>query len=222
MTPLRQYFLRVCSRVHCCPQRAWTPDPPALPLQTSRFRGPRGGAMIAILDPRIGRRATSGRTRCPRRGSTCARRERQTSPSLPQRARIPDPPGLFPANRSFPGATRGGHDRLLGPSRTTSGRRRCPRRGSTCPRCGQSRCHRSDRAEPLRLARSRCIAKRWPMQGRSQPGSRPPSPSPFARRGRPCLRHADRCTDRSDCTDLLSGAFRGSACIGSRWSRGRV
>jgi hypothetical protein len=39
-------------RVHCCPQRARTPDQCEMfPLQNTRFQGPPKGAMIAFLDP---------------------------------------------------------------------------------------------------------------------------------------------------------------------------
>jgi hypothetical protein len=40
-------------RVHCCPQRAWTPDPCGFsPCKPAVFKGPPEGAMIAVVDPR--------------------------------------------------------------------------------------------------------------------------------------------------------------------------
>jgi hypothetical protein len=51
MPPLWQYLWPLGSRAHCCPQRAWTPDPASFPLQTGRFQGTAEGAMIAIVDP---------------------------------------------------------------------------------------------------------------------------------------------------------------------------
>jgi hypothetical protein len=38
-------------RVHCCPQRARTPDSAAFPCKSPVFGGPREGTMIAIVDP---------------------------------------------------------------------------------------------------------------------------------------------------------------------------
>jgi hypothetical protein len=54
MPPLWHYssqLLKKARRVHCCPQRAWTPDSATFPLQTDHFRGPPDGAMIVIVDP---------------------------------------------------------------------------------------------------------------------------------------------------------------------------
>ena len=81
----------------------------AFSLQTTRFRGPPEGAVIAIMDPGKPTPVNGARRLCPRCGSTCARRERaEESIPVPKGHGPPGPQTFSPANRPSLGAVRRG------------------------------------------------------------------------------------------------------------------
>jgi hypothetical protein len=75
------------------------PDPTDFPLQTSCFQGTAEGAMIAIVDPGQADAQMWARGHAPVGAvlvPALKKVDRQTIPFLPQRARTPRTPRLFP------------------------------------------------------------------------------------------------------------------------------
>jgi hypothetical protein len=126
--------------------------------------------MIAVADPGIGRRATSGRWPSPRCGSTSrARRGKRVHPGPPKCANHGPLPN-FSAKRRSPRDRAKGHHRRLGPRigrRRTSGRCPCPRCGSTCSRRKISRRDDHDRApdRPAAFVVGERLAQQRPLPG---------------------------------------------------------
>ena len=148
MPPLWQYLCaqgKKGRRVHCCPQRAWTPDPrQPFPCKTAVSGGPREGAIIAFLDPELA--AVRLETRpCPRCGSTSwdERQKKALAAMCAPKGVGPGHLGHFSCKKASEGAEEGAkrcrswtpRSAAAGASaRGSWGRRSCRRCGSTCSR----------------------------------------------------------------------------------------